>query len=224
MAEAAGGPEGGETVEQPRQKLNADEAAHEAARTAPSQALEEERQLDEAKAEGGTSGAERLQAKAGGATLLDCSGDGVLSHVLPWLGDEALLAAACAARDWRALVDDTLCGTGGRAREVIECGAPRPFFGGALAAWRPGARGACACTCVCALLDAPAGLRALTAGSCAAGAGAHQAAHDQEPGIQASRRRHRAASARTQVGPCPDGVGKPPPLAEGVRASCNETV
>ena len=62
--------------------------------------------------------APRPRAEAGGATLLDCSGDGVLSHVLPWLSDEALLAAACASRDWRALVDDAPFGAGLRAREV----------------------------------------------------------------------------------------------------------
>ena len=43
MAEAAGKPEEEETVEQLREKLNAEETAHEATRTELSQALEEER-------------------------------------------------------------------------------------------------------------------------------------------------------------------------------------
>eukprot|EP00802_Teleaulax_amphioxeia_P028390 Tamp_30070.p2 GENE.Tamp_30070~~Tamp_30070.p2 ORF type:complete len:182 (-),score=19.52 Tamp_30070:201-683(-) len=60
---------------------------------------------------------------AGDATLLDCSSDGVLSHVLPWLSDETLLAAACASRDWRTLVDDTLFGAGLRAREARKASA-----------------------------------------------------------------------------------------------------
>ena len=52
------------------------------------------------------------------ATMLDCSSDGVLSHVLPRLSDEALLASACVSREWKSLVDDTLYGTGLRAQGV----------------------------------------------------------------------------------------------------------
>ena len=54
--------------------------------------------------------ATKCGVEAGPATLLDCSSDGVLSHVLPQLSDEALLSAACVSRDWRALVDDRLYG------------------------------------------------------------------------------------------------------------------
>ena len=52
------------------------------------------------------------------ATMLDCGSDGVLSHVLPRLSDEALLASACVSREWKSLVDDTLYGTGLRAQGV----------------------------------------------------------------------------------------------------------
>ena len=86
------------------------------------------------------------RAKAGAATLLDCSSDGVLSHVLPQLSDEALLSAACVSRDWRALVDDTLYGAGLRTERVSESAfAGRPCLRPAYSV-APGVRGTCACT------------------------------------------------------------------------------